>query len=489
MVFKYKPAAAEERAMRLRERVHEQQGFTLVELMVAALVLVVGMLSLVGVLGTALRKTTLNNQRVGATNLARELTETARQIPYTSLTPASLVSTMRSGGSDLGTGAPWKIVRRKTTYTITANVCTYDDPADKLAASAPDNKCTDNPGGTSGDQNGDDFRRVTFNVTWAKGNRPETFKQSALIVNPAGGLGPRIITFTGPAATITGGATAHFDLTSTFAQVIHWNADDGKTSGDATMVGSTQKVWTIDWDLHPVGSTNAVPDGTYSVSAQAFDDRNIAGDAKVATVNINRSLPAAPKAFAGGHDTRNASKPWVDLEWSLNPERDIIGYRVYWAGNDGVVSADDQLRCPAASSGSSYLGNTETSCVDFNPPSGATTYYIRALDTNPANGQPREGATTMLSIPAAGARLQNVRNLAAGGLDDPSLTWDPPAGTGTVKFYRVYRDGTSPSDRIAKSSQPNYTDTGAGGVSHTYYVSAVDDRFNESDLEQVDWTP
>jgi prepilin-type N-terminal cleavage/methylation domain-containing protein len=464
---------------------HGQEGFTLVELMVAALVLVVGMLATLSVLNTGLSKTTLNAQRVAATNLARELTETARQVTYANLDPSTVRAALQAAGSDLGTGTgAWTVKRRATTYTIAASVCTYDDPADKLAASPPANVCPTEPGTatTTGDANGDDFRRVTFDVSWLNRGQTQTFRQTALVVNPSGGLGPRITNF--PSITTTLGPSdtlAQFSVDTTYAGAVHWNVDDGKTSGDATMI-SGYRNWKISWDLKNVLATGAVLDGTYSVIAQAFDDRGIAGDAKVATVTINRSNPFAPAGFRGGHDTRAGD--WVDLEWSLNQERDILGYRVYWAGPDKAVGGGDDVRvCPSDAS-VPFTGGSTTSCQDFSPPPGSATYYIVAVDTK-LDGTYREGAPTLLSVGSPGGRLNPVQLLQISGIGEPTLTWTAPNG-GSVAFYRIYRDGTEPKDRIARVTTTTYTDVGGGG-SHTYYVSAVDAKFNESDLVAIPW--
>src|SRR4051812_26566769 len=116
-------AHADARGMR-RPTFVAEQGFTLVELMVAALVLVIGMTATLSVLETGLKKTTLNAQRVAATNLARELTETARQADYDELTPTQLAGLLQAANTNLVSagGSVWTVKRRNTTYTIDASV-------------------------------------------------------------------------------------------------------------------------------------------------------------------------------------------------------------------------------------------------------------------------------------------------------------------------------------------------------------------------------
>ena len=58
-------------------KLSDERGYTLVELLVAAFVLVVGMAGAFALLNGA-NRTTTNNARMGGTNLARELLEDAR---------------------------------------------------------------------------------------------------------------------------------------------------------------------------------------------------------------------------------------------------------------------------------------------------------------------------------------------------------------------------------------------------------------------------
>ena len=67
----------------------------------------------------------------------------------------------------------------------------------------------------------------------------------------------------------------------------------------------------------------------------------------------------------------------------------------------------------------------------------------------------------------------------------PRLSWSPPS-SGTVAFYRIYRDGTR-YDRTSDAST-SFTDASAGSSAHFYWITAVDSTFNESDaLGPVIW--
>jgi hypothetical protein len=116
------------------------------------------------------------------------------------------------------------------------------------------------------------------------------------------------------------------ECTTTPAQTLRWAVDDGASGGSLT--GSTS--FTTSWAIGSAGSGSEVLDGSDQITAEPLDDRGVAGETKRANVVLNRRRPYAPPSLTGGHDTRPGD--WVDLEWTANKERDILGYRVDWAG-------------------------------------------------------------------------------------------------------------------------------------------------------------
>ena len=148
------------------------------------------------------------------------------------------------------------------TYRVTTAVCTFDDPKDGLAMTGPANPCPAAAAvaGAPAEVNPDDFRRVTYTLTWTARSRTGRVEQTTLIGNPAGGLGPRITRFDEPLAQITadsltwGGITSGLRLNSTSAAAVHWTADDG-TSGDVAAGGPTD--WGFTWDFRMAFSTDA----------------------------------------------------------------------------------------------------------------------------------------------------------------------------------------------------------------------------------------
>ena len=462
------------------DRAVAEHGFTIVESVVAGLVVVVGLLGVLTMLTGSLRATTANNARVTATNLTRELIEAVRGLSYSDMT-GNLVQT-RLQARGLGSGTPWTIERRGVTFTLASTSCTYDDPADKLAATAPADVCTPAPTGTTGDANGEDFRRTTFQIEWNEpGGATQSYSTTTLVVNPTGGLGPRIVSFTPVTQSITTNvATASVAWTTTAAETMHWVMDDGQSSGD--VLGSTS--FTTTWDIGTAGTGMEILDGSYQMTAQPFDDRGVAGEAKRANIVLNRRQPYPPATLEGGHNTRLGD--WVELQWTPNRERDVLGYKAVWAGLDGLAGTFDDIQvCPLLSNGT-MLPPTTTECVDLAPPIGASNYYVVAVDRN-RDGQLRDGDRRLLSVQPPSARPNppqwplDVTNV--GG--NPRLSWNPPT-SGAVSFFRIYRDG-SRYDRTSGAT-PNFTDASAGSSAHFYWVTAVDSTFNESDpLGPVIW--
>ena len=105
--------------------------------MVAAFVLVVGMAGAFALLNGANRTTVTNNARMGATNLARELRRgraldrLRRRSPRRTWTPA-----LQAKAGIVGRGVALEDQRRGIEYTVTTQVCTFDDPKDNVATLA-----------------------------------------------------------------------------------------------------------------------------------------------------------------------------------------------------------------------------------------------------------------------------------------------------------------------------------------------------------------
>jgi prepilin-type N-terminal cleavage/methylation domain-containing protein len=465
-------------------RVRDSSGFSLVEVMIAALILVVGAGAAFSLINSANRAVTSNAARVGATNLGRELAEYARTTDYDLLQPSQVVDALREHPRIEGTlsGGQWTIVRRGVTYTISTSVCTFDDPKDGLAATAPDNACP-KPAAVAGapaEVNPDDFRRVTYRVNWTMRGRAGKASHSTLVVNPAGGLGPRITQFDEPTSQITDGSIAWgatspllLRLKSTFATSVRWSVD---VSGGDAGGGSTE--WGFQWDFGTAFSAASqwVRDGTYTISAQAFDSRGVPGEARIITVHVNRHKPNAVGGVIAGY---NKTRKVVDMRWDRYDERDLQGYRV-------VRLSDGKQICPATA-GQLQDG---LSCTDTSPDGSAyEVYAVDCVDLKAPACSHRDGIGSVTpAIPLVGGTEPDApTGLTASVVDGkPTLSWTAPATVpdGPIRFYRIYRDsGTGVADRYDETvtSDPVYTDPDPGATTaHLYWVTAVDQNFNES---------
>src|SRR4051794_17957988 len=110
-----------------------ESGFTLVEVTVAAFVLVVGLLGTLAMLDNANLTTASTKAREQGIALQRELIETARSTPYDDLVPGGVVPAIQSNPDlrDADSSAPgWEIERRGFTYTVSVGACSVDDAGD-----------------------------------------------------------------------------------------------------------------------------------------------------------------------------------------------------------------------------------------------------------------------------------------------------------------------------------------------------------------------
>ncbi len=466
-----------------RQSMRSEQGITLIEVMVAAVILLIGMGGVLTLVDGANRAAGATNSRVTALNLGREVFEAARAVEYDSLTPASVAAALQAKPGLAGTGNPWTVTRRGVSYAVKVRACTFDDPKDGLAngstVTVPDNECLPRAGAATGapaEANPDDFRRVDVTVSWTFRGAPKSLLLTDSIVNPSGGLGPRIRSITQPAAQITGGTSVTIPVTTTpNATTLHWIVDSIAAEGDAAGGPAS---WTINWPIGSVGSAAAVLDGTYTLNAQPFDTRGVPGDTRSAIVQLNRSLPIAPTGLVGGRNEAHGQTV-VDLEWDGNPERDILGYRVYRTDGTGTRLVCGQVSRPL----------NALSCTDdpMNS-SGTVTYRVYAIDRADladAGSALREGAASnVLTSTGAGPRPDQPTGLAATVQNNLAhLTWTAPA-SGSVAFYRIYRDGVRIADRVARtaSSATLFDDVTWGGTGHTYRVAAVGPSYNESAL-------
>src|SRR4051794_14313859 len=201
-----------------------EAGFTIVEVMVAMVILLVGVLGTVKLVDASNGLSVNTRAREGAISLSRQIIDVSRDVQYTSLTNTALVPSLQSqsglGDAD-ATATGWQIKRRGFTYKVIVTSCEFDSAKDGPRATSDPGPLAglgstycggSTPATASGtDGNPDDFRRVNVDIQWSRVGRPtpscagdaagsgaNCVTESSLIANPSGGLGPSITPPTTP---------------------------------------------------------------------------------------------------------------------------------------------------------------------------------------------------------------------------------------------------------------------------------------------------
>jgi Tfp pilus assembly protein PilV len=425
-----------------------ESGFTLIEVLMAGFVLVVGVLGVALMVNNANAVTSTTRAREGATNLARELLEQTRALPYSDLDTATAQSDLQGRGypdAD-ATKTGWQIRRRGVLFEVTVLACTFDDTHDGARASGSDfcpgsASAGSTTSGVGDDPNPDDYRRVEFDVKWSFNGGPTPscagaggngsalgaacVAQAEMIANPSGGLGPSIKTITPVNDPVESGTSVSFHVvTESAADSLTWDADDG-TQGTATMTtGSSGLGWDFTWAFGGPAPSNSgvasppaggnVIDGTHTVIAQAFL-LNAAGVAKPRTVALNRYLPRAPQFLtpAAGVNDRLPGQPVIEFSWLQNPDTDIWGYQVYRAKASAtpaptlsggspdrtVCSTDDVKATTCFDPDYSVQAPTAGECPAGTPAAHVcASYYVVAFDKPWSSGNP----TSLVGCPVWG---------------------------------------------------------------------------------------
>ena len=457
--------------------VREEHAFTLIEVLIAIVLITIGVLGTVALVDNANGRTSDTKGREGATNLARDLIESTRTLAFANINdtdaPAQLQA--RTGLADADAAPGWQIKRRNFTYTVSLSACTVDDASDGYgtAASHDATFCAGTQSSSSGgaDRNPFDFKRVQYSLSWRDTRGAQQLRESALINS----------TYAGPAASKVEAAPAignNVPMTATFssvAQTAKWYLNGHLQGG---VPGSPGKVWTWNWDLGPACAKDdptSVQDGVYSVGAVGYDGNGATGGAKSTDVTINRCVPFAPTGLQGGRNWGS-----VEITRARNAESDVTGYDVF---------RDTTLVCSTQSVDA-------TSCRDDPPnPSASYTYTVQAYDTGPSGRRAGQvsapvtvlpdcssGATPCNTAPTAPdvSGSNGVLSVSAGTPEDPDT------GDGVV-FFRIYRT-TSPTAPTAPGQRYDTIDNTAAPVTWTdkspgdfyYWVTAVDKHDTES---------
>jgi hypothetical protein len=382
----------------------------------------------------------------------------------------------------------WQIARRGITYTVTVSECSIDDPKDGWGVH--DSTFCKDPGEKEGTEDSQpaDLKRITVDVRWvAKGRSPDVRQVGTLTAaGEAVGLSASNLQLSVPTVAAPGAPVitepVNNLLTFTFAAPSSttgavWSLDGVRQTPDP----EKGTPWKFSWPIA------GLSDGLYKVTVQAVNASGVVGPPLTIPVTLIRGAPAAPKVTAGGFNTVNVAgtaKKVVELQWQANPERNVIGYRVYNPSNKRV--------CPENASTLSLA----LSCIDSNPPAPTATnltYTVVALyrkaekPSELLSEQVSEGAAASFTIaggepPPGGPNVpESPLTLVHNADGSVTLSWSAPRSGPAVSFYRIYRGGTNYDERYdtASGAVTNYTDKDAVGE-HSYWVTAVSSALTES---------
>jgi Tfp pilus assembly protein PilV len=471
-----------------RPRLRAEDGFTLVEALVATLVLTAGLLAAYMMLTISTHSASDVKAREGAVTLARQITDDARSIPYASITSSTLTSTLQAfpGLSNGGSGSTWTIQRNGVTYTVTASVTNANDPKDTSGAT--------------------DLKQIGVAISWTT-FQGKTHQFSETTTLTKAGQDPGLIasglqlaaaqqgiagiqgTSTAPVVTSTAITSLQFQVTApTGTTAIQWSLNGANQSTWNGSTPSSGNTWTSSsWSL------SGVSDGTYTVGAQAVDSDGVAGPSTTITVRLIRNVPAAPNVTNYGYNNQlpGYSGTVAELQWTANSELNVVGYRVYNPNNVAICqTSTSSFTSNCSTNGGNAWCSSPTACIDLSPPSnGSNKYTVKALYYD-ANNTLQEGTGTTVTLsggtPSPPLQIALVSLTAVTQPDNTAIiTWTPTVGGTGVSFYRIYRDGSSYTNRYdvlqasSCSTTCTYHDTNRSS-SHNYWITAVSSTMAES---------
>lgn len=420
----------------VRLRFASEAGFTLIECLVASVVLLVGLLGTFAMIDGAQGAQSASRSREGATNLSREFLEAVRGDAYTAVTSSVLTSTLQAmSGYQSMSGSAAVINRRNINYSVTSSVCSIDDPKDGLGTT-DSTFCSQSTPTSPADNQPDDLKRVTVTVTWS-GRRSSTVTAAAMLSSTGAVIGLPLQAFTMDSPTNIGASatapiitsssttvapcaanTACFTANSTGATKIVFAVDGADQSGtpvtmDATCAGLPCPKWHLAWNY------STLTDGVYRITARSIDSGGIEGAPRSILVTISRggtskpcgvgSTPGTCLAVEGGYNylPGGGTTPIFELRWQANPERNVVGYKVQTgagaAGTGTVVctlDAQGNVISPSAQSRANAAGIDPYACIDTSPPAPSTTaatYGVYAQYSNGSTGTVVDGPVATVS--------------------------------------------------------------------------------------------
>jgi Tfp pilus assembly protein PilV len=477
----------------------DQDGFTIVEVLVAAVLLLVGILGVATIVNAANGTTTSNKAREQGLALARELIESARSVRYQSLRPATVVPALQAMPGFGSTGASgWTIRRRGIVYTVSVGVCSVDDAGDRTGAHVAGTFCArptvqasgatcraligvparisgtggvgadagdcgldtnldgqvDSltqssasacPAGTSVsagtcDSQPDDSKRLVTLVTWDRGSGSRFVLQQATVPFP--------------------GLSAYGAVTSLTLRdyTAHANGYLVSNKPDSLMFDATtsQEANQVNWLLGGVDQGQASwssTSGSFTWSlGNAAPDSETAPDTAAGEVLDGTYTVGARVQDAGGiHGIERDVTVAINRRIPFPPSDFSIAAAAVDAQNRPTKVAASWSAPPdrdvvgyqlwrrwnnQARTVSGCDQITDRTCTDLNPPPGGVDYWVVALDTDPATGAVRPGQPSV------------VRSIAVSNVPPttPTITGSTATASGPALTWTASTDPDDPVD-------------------------------------------
>jgi Tfp pilus assembly protein PilV len=455
------PPAARRPAPAAILRLRSQAGLTLVETMVGMVILLVGLLSTFTLVDVANGSQSRSKAREGATNLARELLEEARDTPYDEIGSANWFhATLQDlpGRSSPVTGNGWEpgttVNRGGTSYEVSVRACSLDDSRDGHGTHSPSKRwCTDSTATGSSDSLPEDMKRVTVELSYSVGGKAQPrLTQTALFSSSGTVVGPEVtglqiidptgLTGSPPTVTSSSTTTVTFRATSVGAADMKFTVEGVEQTSGVT--GNGNGTWDFAWPI------SSLKDATYTIGAVAVDALGTRGAPRTMQVKLARGAPVAPANVTGGYNYVNppgepppTGTQVVELEWDANPEGSVTGYSAEKGGST-VPGCGQSL---------------STSCIDQSPASsGDTTYTVKTHYTDGAGAAQSVSTNYTVTAPGAGGSIAFVKNVGQASCGTTSMTITVPAGgvtAGNTLIVRLMLRGNSAGAVGASDSRGN----------------------------------
>jgi hypothetical protein len=484
---------------------------TIIEVIVAATVLLIGVLGVATMVEGANSASTAGKAREQGANLAREVLEFGRSIPYAQLLPTAVVAKLQAkpGLANANAGPGWTIQRRGVTYTLAVGVCAVDDPSDGYGTEDPNLFCaagakaTPSPAcaqlmGRSGSVTGDSAAvkqnsstlsgqqaiglcgldpdldgRVDYltqsdasqcaggacqNTPSSNDLTPDDYKRLVVLVTwssqPASGyvLQSTLITNPGQAS---GPPINSFGLGGSLTSPI---TDSTLTSIPFTLTADSQAT-SVQWSLNGVAQASATSSSgswtfSWSVGSTGSGSEVLDGNYTVGVVAFDSNGNAGPPRSMT--ITLNRRAPYAPPNFGGGRNGSVVDLQ--WSPNkEGDVLGYRVYRIAGSGQPDVLVcstGNAQSvSCQDTNPPNvSSIQYYVVALDKD-ANANTREGDhSTTLTVGTTNKAPNAATGLQASTQNGNTvLLWTAPnpadADGDVISFYRIYRDGQAVSNR------------------------------------------